>query len=51
MEEISKPKAADIRNLYLSYNHPLKGAKAANAIETGIKYMPAWSALSFMDGP
>jgi hypothetical protein len=37
IDDISKPKAAEIRNLYLSYNHPLKGANIAKAIETGIR--------------
>ena len=49
--DTSKPTGVNIRNLYLSYNHPLIGAKVAKARETGIKYIPALSGLSFIEGP
>jgi hypothetical protein len=49
--DMSKPTGINIRNLYLSYNHPLIGAKVAKARETGIKYIPAFSGLNFIEGP
>jgi hypothetical protein len=49
--ETKRPIDEIMRDPYLSDIQPLRGPKIDNAIETGRRYMPAASGLSFIVGP
>ena len=49
--ETKRPVDDITRDPYLSEIQPLTGPKIDNAIETGRRYMPAASGLSFIVGP